>query len=325
MCGVATVPESDRDRIAARNASFRQVSKSPFGEDDQIGMLNLMTSDAMRAVLSQIDGHKVFDLAVDYFIGMPSWTASGEPPYQVSVIRTPRGNVVDNYFGLGRQQNELVSSCGETIAMYTHCGTHIDALCHFGYRGTMWNGFTADEHLGNRGWDVLGAENHPPMIARGLLLDIAAAHGVDTLPGGYGIGVDDLQAALGRQEADVRVGDVVVIRTGRQRLWPAVDAYINNSPGLTRQGAEFLAKAGAITVGADTVGLEQGPSADPENATPVHTYLLAEAGVPIIEVLDLEALAADRVYEFAFVGACLKLKGATGSPMRPIAFPLRAG
>jgi kynurenine formamidase len=323
MCGPATVQASDRDRIAALNATFREVSKSPFGEDDHIGMLNLMTSESVRQVLTEIDGHKVFDLAVDYFIGMPSWTASGEPPFQMSVIRTPRGNVVDNNMGLGREKNELVGSCGETIALYTHCGTHIDTLCHFGYRGKMWNGFSADDHLGNRGWNVLGAEHHPPMVARGLLIDMAGAKGVDILPDGYGIGAADVKDALQRQGTEVRFGDVVVIRTGRQRKWPEFDAYINRSPGLTREGAEFLAKAGAITLGADTVGLEQGPSADPDNPTPVHTYLLAEAGVPIMEVLDLEALAADSVFEFAFVGACLRLTGATGSPIRPLAFPLR--
>jgi len=323
MCSSSNVSGFEKEKIAAFNAKFREVSKSPFGESDQIGMLNLMTSDSMRRILSEIDGHKVFDLAVDYFIGMPSWVASGEPTYQINVIRAPRGSIVDNYMGAGRDQNELVGSCGESISMYTHCGTHIDTLCHFGYRGRMWNGFSADEYLGNRGWTVLGAEKHPPIISRGVLIDIAAAARTDVLPGGHGVGADEIKEALQRQGTEVRTGDVVLLRTGRQQLWPDAQAYIDNSPGLNREGAEYLAKAGAITIGADTVGLEQGPSADPENATPVHTYLLAEAGVPIMEVLNLEELAADSIYEFAFVGACLRLSGATGSPIRPIAFPLR--
>jgi kynurenine formamidase len=323
MCGPSVVSESERNRIAALNATFREVSQSPFGPDDEIGMLNLMTSDSMRSVLSEIDGYKVFDLAVDYFIGMPSWTASGEPTYQMSVIRTPHGNVIDDYMGAGRDKNELESSCGDAISMYTHCGTHVDTFCHFGYRGKMWNGFSAHDHLGSRGWNVLGAENQPPLVARGLLIDVAAAVGVDMLPESYGIGSSALEDALAKQGSEVRQGDIVVIRTGRHRSWPDSDAYMDNPPGLTREGAEYLAKLGVMVIGADTVGLEQQPTSDPEIACPVHTYLLAEAGVAIVEVMNLEELAAASLYEFAFVGACLRLTGATGSPLRPIAFPLR--
>src|SRR5215472_8614623 len=103
-----------------------------------------------------------------------------------------------------------------------------------------------------------------------------------------------------------------MIRTGRARVWPDRH-YAVNEPGLNRQGAEFLARSGAIMIGADNIGLEQAPSADPDNWDCVHTYLLAEAGIPIMEVLDLERLAEERVYQFAVVGACLRLRGATGS------------
>ena len=99
--------------------------------------------------------------------------------------------------------------------------------------------------------------------------------------------------------------------------------------GLEEEGfavdtLEFLAKGGAITIGADNHCVEQAPSADPENWQVVHTYLLAEAGVPIMEIVDLEELAAERIYEYAFFGACIKLRGATGAPMRPVAMPLRS-
>lgn len=75
-------------------------------------------------------------------------------------------------------------------------------------------------------------------------------------------------------------------------------------------------------VGADNIALEHLPSADPENWLPVHTYLLAEAGVPILEVVHLEELAEEGVHEFCYIGACLKLRGATAGPVRPLAFPL---
>jgi kynurenine formamidase len=143
------------------------------------------------------------------------------------------------------------------------------------------------------------------------------------LPLSYGIGPDDLEGCLKHQRTELRPGDVVMVRTGRMRAWPDPAAYINDAPGLNRAGAEYLAKGGAVTIGGDTLALEQVPSTDPENWQVVHTYLLAEAGVPIMEVVDLEALAAEKVFEFCFFGACLKLRGATGSPMRPVALPLR--
>ena len=98
---------------------------------------------------------------------------------------------------------------------------------------------------------------------------------------------------------------------------------MTNPPGLNRAGAEFLAKGGAITIGADNHCLEQAPSADPENWQVVHTYLLAEAGVPIMETSTSRSWQ-ERIYEFVFFGACIKLRGATGAPMRPVAMPLRS-
>jgi kynurenine formamidase len=113
----------------------------------------------------------------------------------------------------------------------------------------------------------------------------------------------------------------VLLRTGQMTIWPDI-AFVNNTPGLNRQGAEFLAKHGAIMIGADNLTLEQTPSAEPVNFFPVHTYLLAEAGIPILEMAYLEELAAEGVQEFVFFGACIKLRGATGAPMRPVAMPL---
>ncbi len=105
------------------------------------------------------------------------------------------------------------------------------------------------------------------------------------------------------------------------KVWPDT-AFVRDTPGLNRAGAEYLARAGAVMIGADNLTLEQTPSAHELNFFPVHTYLLAEAGVPILEMAWLEELAADRLHEFAFFGACIKLRGATGAPMRPVAMPL---
>jgi kynurenine formamidase len=324
MCTACFVDEATKAKIAAHAAKFREVTRSPFGSKDQIGMLNLIDAESRQAIMSRADAGKAFDLSVDYFIGMPSWIAANDPGFQIWMTHTPRGEELADVMKVGIDQNKLVSYSGDAISMYTHCGTHVDALNHFGYHGQVFNGYSAADHLGSRHWNINGAEQHPPVIARGILLDVAAMHGVNMLPPSYAIGPRDLEGCLKHQGTELRPGDVVMIRTGRMRAWPDPAAYMTNPPGIDRAGAEFLAKGGAITIGADNHCLEQAPSADPGNWQVVHTYLLAEAGIPIMEIVNLEELAGEKIYEYAFFGACIKLRGATGSPMRPVAMPLRS-
>jgi kynurenine formamidase len=324
MCSPIYVNEVEKRRIAAYAAKFRQATASPFGDRDEIGMLNLIDAESRNAILARADATKVFDLAVDYFVGMPSWDRAGDPGYQIWMTHTPRGEEIDDKMGVGPAVNRLVSYSGDAISMYTHCGTHIDTLTHFGYNGEIFNHYKAADHIGSRTWNCCGAEKHPPIIARGVLLDMAAMHGVEQLPEAMAIGPKDIDDCLKHQGTELKVGDVILIRTGRMNAWPDPQRYMHNPPGLNREGASYLCHAGAVMIGSDTHTLEQAPSADPENWLPVHSYMLCEAGVPLIEIVNLEELSAARLYEFAFFGACLKLRGATGSPMRPVAMPLRA-
>jgi kynurenine formamidase len=301
------------------------VGRSPWGPQDQVGRLNLMTDASRLAVLSRIGSGKVYDLSVDYFIGMPSWQAVGDPRYQFWLTHSPRGTVVDDPVKVGRRANERVSYTGDAISMYTHTGTHIDALNHFGLNGRIWNGFAADEYLGDRGWTRAGAETIPPIVARGVLLDVAAAKGVDALPPNYRVSAEDLRQALARQKVMLQAGDVALIRTGRMQAFASGAPYMSEPPGLSLGAARFLVEErGVLSVGADNLSFESFPPEVPGNWIPVHTYLLAQQGVTILEVVNLEDLARDRVYEFAFIGASLKLRGASAGPMRPVAFPLRA-
>lgn len=297
---------------------------SPWGPKDELGMLNLMTSESRAAVLSRIDGSRVYDLSVEYFLGMPSFQALGDPPYQIWFTHTPRGTGVDDPLKVGRPQNDKVSYTGDAISMYTHTGTHIDSLNHFGLHGRIYNGYRADDALGDHGWQRNGAEKIPPIIARGVLIDVAALKQVPVLPASYGITVADLKAALARERTELSPGDVVLIRTGRMSLWPDRARYEADSPGLTLDAARWLAEDQRVmVVGSDALAPEQLPSAHKDNWLPMHTYLLAQRGVPIVEILDLEALARDRVYEVAFIAAALRLRGASAAPFRPIALPLR--
>ncbi|MEJ2466909.1 MAG: cyclase family protein [Candidatus Thiodiazotropha sp.] len=307
----------------AQPVSGHTVGKSPWGPSDEIGRLNLMTPASQQAILSRIDGGRSYDLSVEYFIGMPSWQAAGDPHYRIWMTHTPQGTVIDDPLGLGKAMNEHVSYTGAAISLYTHMGTHIDALNHFGLNGEIWNGFRAEEHLGDRGWTVAGAENIPPIIARGVLIDVAQARGVDMLPAGYRVTRDDLVDALDRQGMTLEHGDVVLIRTGRMRDYEDASSYMANPPGMGMAAARFLVEeSGAMIVGADNLSFEAFPSEVENNYVPVHSYLLAEQGVPIIELVYLEALSRDRVYEFAFIGGSLKLRGSDAAPIRPIALPV---
>lgn len=308
----------------ASAAEEPQVGRSPWGPEDELGRLNLMTPQSRVEILSRLDGQRVYDLSVEYYIGMPGWHAAGDPHYQIWMTHTPNGTAVDDPLGVGHAQNRHVSYTGSAISMYTHTGTHIDALNHFGLDGRIWNGFEASKHLGDRGWRKTGAETIPPIVARGVLIDVATARGVDALPPGYRVRRADLVDALSSQGVSLQSGDVVLIRTGRMTAFRDADAYVKEPPGLSVDAARFLVEeGGAMVIGADNLSLETFPPEVEGNYVPVHTYLLAQQGVPILELVQLEELARDRIHEFAFIGTSLKLRGADAAPMRPLAIPLR--
>jgi kynurenine formamidase len=196
----------------------------------------------------------------------------------------------------------------------------MDSLNHLGYGDKIFNGYEASRYVGNKGWTKAGADKIPPIVTRGILIDVAAEKGVTVLPESYEITVEDLQRALSKQGTTVQQGDAVLIRTGRMTVWPDAKKFVPNEPGVTRQSAAWLIDHGAILLGADNMGVEKFPMA-PEG---VHTYVFAERGVCLLELVWLEDLAKDKVYEFAFIAAPIKLRGATGSPTRPLALPLRA-
>ena len=299
------------------------VGRSPWGPEDELGRLNLMTDSSRAAVLSRIDGGKVYDLAAEYFVGMPGYVPAGDPRYTFWMTHTPRGTVIDNPTGQNAETNTRVSYTGTAFSMYAHTGTHIDALNHFGLDGEIYNGFKPEEHLGDRGWKKTGMETMPPIVARGVLIDVAKAKGVKTLPDGYRIMRADLEDALKKQGTKLEPGDVVLIRTGQYAEYDDTEAFTTDFPGLDLDGAKFLTGQGAMVLGSDNLSLEVSPSQTDGNYIPVHTYLLAQSGIPIIELLKLDELSENNVHEFAFIAAPLKIRGGDASPFRPVAMPLR--
>jgi len=254
----------------------------------------------MKSLFDALAGAAVYDLAQPYFVGMPHHPS--HPPFLYSLVKT-HGDYV------GPAGN---SSAADAIALGTHVGTHIDALCHFSCGGRLYGGDEAAAAQSYAG----GLERHsidtvPPILRRGVLLDLAAG---GPLPEDYTVTPADLERAA---RAEIRRGDVVLLRTGWARRFEDARSFISEvrGPGPAIEGARWLSERGIFAAGSDTVAFEKVPDA----AMPVHVHLLVESGIHIIECLNLEELAAAGVAEFLFVALPLKLRGATGSPVRPVA------
>ena len=253
------------------------------------------------SLISQLTSARVYDLGQPYFVGMPRFPT--HPPFLSSLTKGHGDIVLKNG----------ASSAAESLAMGSHVGTHIDALCHFSCGGHFYGGVpTADGMAG------LGIATVAPIVRRGVLFDVAGFVGVDVLPWDFAV----TPAVLDSMSCDVRPGDVALLRTGWGSLWRDSRRFITGGmceqvvgPGPRVEGARWLSARGVFAVGSDTVAFEAMPS--PEMA--VHVHLLVESGIHIIECLNLEELARDGVREFGFVASPLKIEGGTGAPVRPLA------
>lgn len=211
--------------------------------------------------------------------------------------------------------------------MYTteHSGTHIDALCHQAEDLQLYGGREVDASIQTPfGFTELGAETIAPLIARGVLLDIARHRGVEYIGLGNPIQRDELEAAAQNQGIVVGEGDVVLIRTGNGALWQEPSVYLQ-AGGVSADASSWLASRGVRAVGADNAAWDELGVVDSnlKVTLPGHVIMLVRNGIYIIENLFLEELARERCYEFTFICLPLKLRGATGSPVRPIAIGTR--
>ncbi len=185
-----------------------------------------------------------------------------------------------------------------------------------------YNGFTEAEMGAPYGLQKLGVEKIKPLFTAGTLIDRMALKGKD-VEQGRGNRVSDLQAALSRQgiaERTIQPGDVILLHTGWGQLWKEDNQrYNDGQPGIGLEAARWLAEKQAALVGADTWSIEVVPNPNPDLAFPIHQELLVRHGIFLHENLRLMGLADDKVYRFVYVFAPVPIKGATGSPGRPLA------
>ena len=292
--------------------------------DKQPPLDDLSAGDVLQAV-SLIETGRVYDLDCGRFPGMPVY--EGHPPLQVVNYRTSRGieNQGDHQWWLdpkGTGNNEARFGWNsEMVLTSMHAGTHIDALNHVtkGPDDEWFGGANSREHLGDFGPLRYDAAAIPPIVTRGVLLDIPGVKGIEALPSHYEIKRQEIESVLEAQGTTIHPGTAVLVRTGYLSAWPNADKENYFQAGINRDAAAFLADAGAVCIAADTEGLENQPSTVSGNPFPVHIELLIDRGVYILEMVYMEDLARDGVHEFCFVCLPLKITGATGSLVRPIA------
>jgi kynurenine formamidase len=270
-------------------------------------LLAIMTLDSLGPFLR---GAKVIDLSHAYRNGMPQ--SPNHPPFRMALERRHGDRV----------RADGGSAANELIVIGGHVGTHVDALAHVSHDGLIYGGVPAASLQGNAGFSRLGIDEFEPYVGRTLLLDVAAVHGVPVLEPGYEVTVADLEAAAELADSRPQPGDVILIGTGWSRHWDDTELFDGRRAGTPGPGAsagEWLAGARPRAVGAETIAFEQIPAGKGHALLPVHRIMLVEHGVNIVETMNLAALLDLGVREFLLVLNPLRIAGATGAPVRPLA------
>ena len=260
----------------------------------------------MSPLADALAGARVYDLEQPRYPGAPLHP-SHEPGFHLFLHRRHEANAAERRTG-----------ASAVVTITEHSGTHLDALSHQAWDMEMHGGVRVDPAVQTpAGFTRLGVETVPPIVARGVLLDAARHAGVDRLA--PGAEVDDLESVARAQSVEVRPGDAVLVRTGNGALWHDRPAY-ETGAGVGLAASRWLAERRPLAVGADTLAWDRPDARDPElGSVPGHVVLIVRAGIYIVESLYLEELARDERWEFGFVCLPLKMRGGTGSPVRPVA------
>ncbi|MEE2638433.1 MAG: cyclase family protein [Acidobacteriota bacterium] len=279
---------------------------SKWGRGDERGAANHMTPETVLRATRLIQAGRVVELGHVLSSTMPLADRHFES-YMKPTRMNPEGN------RRGSNEELIVAEMGQV-------GTQFDGFGHQTIGDSLYNCVELGEVMTRRGLTQLGVHTVGTLMTRGVLLDIAGLKGVPMLPDRYEITVDDLLRAIEQQGTPIGAGDAVLIHTGWGTLWYSdSDRFSAGGPGIGVAAAEWLVQQDPMIVGADNVPVEVSPNPDPQVSLPVHQIMLVVNGIHLVERMKLDELAATGVREFAFVVQPLKLEGATGSTVAPVA------
>ncbi len=284
-----------------------QRCPSRWGAEDQRGSGNWMKPETVLRAAKLIRTGEVFELGA--ILSPDPKEAFINAGRQFSIYTKPSPPVPN-----GRQVNEEL-----VITELGQIGTQIDAFSHQMWGDSFYNCHKLNEIGTRSGFKKLGVEYVGSLMTRGVLIDVAGLKGVDLLPTSYSITADDLQQALARQKLTLQPGDAVIIRTGWSKLMGKDNQrYGRANAGIGIAAGQWLVTQDPMMIAADNCCVEVRPS-EPPHSLPIHSMMLIQHGIYLLENLVLEQLAAAGAHEFAFIVQPLKIKGGTGSAIAPIA------
>lgn len=280
---------------------------SAYGASDRLGAINNIDAKKVRKASRLVKKGKVYSLAI---VTSSSTPAGLDRSYRVDahpIFPEPIG------------ENQL-SGMDDNVETHMGVGTQIDGFGHVAVNHHHYNGLLDDQILQDNKLETYGIQDLPPIVTRGLLLDIAALKGVERLPGGMPINRAEIDAAMKRQGVRIQRGDVVLFHTGWLSLIDEdPEKMMTSQPGLGVEGAEYLAKLGVVAIGIDNPQFEHVPFANPNRPYEVHQTLLPKNGVYILEYVKTAELARDGVDEFLFVLGAPRLDGTVQGIVNPVA------
>jgi kynurenine formamidase len=295
---------------AAGPGSAADCKPSRWGADDQVGNANLITQQSVLKASQLIMVGKTYSLGIVIDANTPAY-----PPRSLSLQVVQPGQQM----GKVASPNSIYND--DLVQMWLGIGPQIDGLGHVGSEGNYYNCNKAVDISDINGLTRLGIENVPPLVARGVVLDMANHFGVEHMEAGQYFGVDDVKAVEKKQATPIREGDVVLFHTGwtDAKLASDPDAWVSGEPGQSEEVARYLASRNVIAVGADTWGVDVLPSPDPNRSFQGHVILLKENGIHILETMNTGPLVRDKAYEFMFVLGAARIRGAVQMIINPIA------
>ncbi|WP_293679301.1 cyclase family protein [uncultured Phenylobacterium sp.] len=283
---------------------------SKYGANDLRGALNNLSPEGVKRAVSLVKTGKTYALGVPTGPDSPAY---GDRAYRIEILQTPPA-------GDPPQGDNKVTAHDEKVTTSMGIGTQLDGFGHLGIDHRYYNGLKGADLRTPKGLAKLDLSGLPPIVTRGILLDMAKYQGKAMLEGGHVIKRADIEAVLKARNLTIGKGDVVIFHTGWLKTADTDKAkFLATEPGIGEDTAHWLADQGVVAIGADTVALEHIPFADPKREWIVHQTLLAKRGVHILENINTAELAADGVGEFLFVLGAPRFVGTVQVVINPIA------